>query len=128
MQKSLSRTPFLFLSDSWKEDPKLTPGKEDPSVAVAEHKAPTTTGHTGSNPRRRSFIMPKKETDPEAEEKEKLEDLQKRYRLMEGDRKSYSEESQNIIRKQRYVICRLGTACAALQLSNQAWAQRQLKP
>ena len=54
--------------------------------------------------------MVKKEIDPEAEEKEKLEDLQKRYRLMEGDRKSYSEESQNIIRKQRYVNLSCGTA------------------
>ncbi len=48
--------------------------------------------------------MPRQQVDPDAEEKEKLEDLQKRYRLMEGDRKSYSEESQNIIRKQRYVV------------------------
>ena len=30
--------------------------------------------------------------------------LQQEYRVMEGDRKAYSEESQNIIRKQREAI------------------------
>ena len=35
---------------------------------------------------------------------QELARLQQEYRIMEGDRKAYSEESQNIIRKQREVI------------------------
>lgn len=33
--------------------------------------------------------------------------LQQEYRIMEGDRKAYSEESQNIIRKQKAAIASL---------------------
>ena len=35
---------------------------------------------------------------------QELARLQQEYRIMEGDRKAYSEESQNIIRKQREAI------------------------
>ncbi|EDV23841.1 uncharacterized protein TRIADDRAFT_64012, partial [Trichoplax adhaerens] len=31
---------------------------------------------------------------------QELAKLQRQYRIMEGDRKAYSEESQNLIRKQ----------------------------
>ena len=34
---------------------------------------------------------------------QELTKLQQQYRIMEGDRKAYSEESQNMIRKQQYV-------------------------
>ena len=43
---------------------------------------------------------------------QELTKLQQQYRIMEGDRKSYSEESQNQIRKQRAAI-------EALQLENE---------
>jgi chromosome segregation ATPase len=36
-----------------------------------------------------------------------LLELQRKYRIMEGDRKSYTEESQNVIRKQRATIDKL---------------------
>lgn len=35
---------------------------------------------------------------------QELAKLQRQYRIMEGDRKAYSEESQNTIRKQRSVF------------------------
>jgi hypothetical protein len=36
-----------------------------------------------------------------------LAELQRKYRIMEGDRKSYTEESSNLIRKQRATIDKL---------------------
>ena len=36
-----------------------------------------------------------------------LAKLQRQYRIMEGDRKAYCEESQNVIRKQRAQIAAL---------------------
>jgi hypothetical protein len=35
---------------------------------------------------------------------QELVKLQRQYRIMEGDRAAYTEESQNIIRKQKYAI------------------------
>lgn len=35
---------------------------------------------------------------------QELVKLQQQYRIMDGDRKAYSEESQNLIRKQRNAI------------------------
>ena len=35
---------------------------------------------------------------------QELAKLQRQHRIMEGDRKAYSEESQNIIRKQRVAV------------------------
>mmetsp|Transcript_33531 Transcript_33531/g.83551 ORF Transcript_33531/g.83551 Transcript_33531/m.83551 type:complete len:550 (+) Transcript_33531:105-1754(+) len=37
-----------------------------------------------------------------------LDELQRRYRIMEGDRKAYAEEVQNVLRKQRSHIDKLG--------------------
>ncbi|XP_014665796.1 PREDICTED: coiled-coil domain-containing protein 63-like [Priapulus caudatus] len=44
--------------------------------------------------------------EPEGDEGLELElaRLQRQYRIMEGDRKAYCEESQNIVRKQRFAI------------------------
>ena len=36
-----------------------------------------------------------------------LDELQRRYRIMEGDRKSYAEEVQNVVRKQKSQIEKL---------------------
>ena len=38
---------------------------------------------------------------------QELEKLQHQYRVMDGERRAYCEESQNVIRKQQYVICYL---------------------
>ena len=35
---------------------------------------------------------------------QELEKLQRQYRVMDGERRSYCEESQNVIRKQQYVL------------------------
>ena len=37
---------------------------------------------------------------------QELEKLQRQYRVMDGERRSYCEESQNVIRKQQYVLLR----------------------
>ena len=35
---------------------------------------------------------------------QELEKLQRQYRVMDGERRAYCEESQNIIRKQQYAV------------------------
>jgi hypothetical protein len=35
---------------------------------------------------------------------QELEKLQQQYRVMDGERRQYCEESQNVIRKQQYVL------------------------
>eukprot|EP00965_Chrysotila_dentata_P098543 3257413-Pleurochrysis_carterae.AAC.5 len=40
-----------------------------------------------------------------------LADLQKKYRIIESDRKNYSDESQTVLRKQRYKPICVSTAC-----------------
>ena len=35
---------------------------------------------------------------------QELEKLQRQYRVMDGERRAYCEESQNVIRKQQYVL------------------------
>ena len=42
-----------------------------------------------------------------AEVAAQLDELQRKYRIMEGDRKSYAEEVQNVVRKQKPQIDQL---------------------
>eukprot|EP00965_Chrysotila_dentata_P190600 6173983-Pleurochrysis_carterae.AAC.3 len=44
-----------------------------------------------------------------------LDELQRRYRIMEGDRKSYAEEVQNVVRKQKAQIEKLTKENASLK-------------
>jgi hypothetical protein len=44
-----------------------------------------------------------------------LADLQRKYRIMEGNRKSYSDDSQNVIKKQRVAIEQVKDENAALR-------------
>eukprot|EP00112_Aurelia_sp_Birch-Aquarium-sp1_P021069 Seg5576.1 transcript_id=Seg5576.1/GoldUCD/mRNA.D3Y31 product="Coiled-coil domain-containing protein 63" protein_id=Seg5576.1/GoldUCD/D3Y31 len=44
------------------------------------------------------------EVEPDGLAEQELVKLQQQYRIMDGDRKAYSEESQNLIRKQRNAI------------------------
>lgn len=44
-----------------------------------------------------------------------LADLQRKYRIMEGNRKSYSDDSQNVIKKQRVAIEQVKEENAALR-------------
>jgi hypothetical protein len=46
-----------------------------------------------------------------------LQKLQRQYRIMEGDRKAYSEESRIIIGKQRYIVL-TRTTIEKLQIDN----------
>ena len=54
-------------------------------------------------PRPRSARSDVSDTDIEGLQEGELIKLQRQYRLMEGDRAAYTEESQNIIRRQKYV-------------------------
>ncbi|XP_065069999.1 coiled-coil domain-containing protein 63-like [Rhopilema esculentum] len=63
-------------------------------------------------PRVQSGRSDMSEVEPDGLAEQELTKLQQQYRIMEGDRKSYSEESQNQIRKQRAAI-------EALQLENE---------
>jgi len=51
--------------------------------------------------------------------------LQQEYRIMEGDRKAYSEESQNIIRKQRAAITTLQAENEELMKDNHLAGSQQ---
>lgn len=52
-------------------------------------------------PRPRSARSDTSDADMEGLQEQELVKLQRQYRLMEGDRAAYTEESQNIIRKQK---------------------------
>lgn len=54
-------------------------------------------------PRPRSARSDTSDADMEGLQEQELVKLQRQYRLMEGDRAAYTEESQNIIRKQKWV-------------------------
>ena len=51
--------------------------------------------------------------------------LQQEYRIMEGDRKAYSEESQNIIRKQKAAITSLQAENEELMKDNHLAGSQQ---
>lgn len=53
-------------------------------------------------PRPRSARSDTSDADMEGLQEQELVKLQRQYRLMEGDRAAYTEESQNIIRKQKW--------------------------
>lgn len=54
-------------------------------------------------------------TTGNADVEQQLADLHRKYRIMEGNRKSYSEDSQNIIKRQRAAIEKLKQDSAALK-------------
>lgn len=58
-------------------------------------------------PRPRSARSDTSDADMEGLQEQELVKLQRQYRLMEGDRAAYTEESQNIIRKQKYNMIQL---------------------
>ncbi|XP_041377730.1 coiled-coil domain-containing protein 63-like isoform X2 [Gigantopelta aegis] len=58
-------------------------------------------------PRPRSARSDVSDTDIEGLQEGELVKLQRQYRLMEGDRAAYTEESQNLIRKQRSAVSQL---------------------
>ncbi|KAJ8321073.1 hypothetical protein KUTeg_002660 [Tegillarca granosa] len=58
-------------------------------------------------PRPRSARSDNSDGDMEGVAEQELIKLQRQYRIMEGDRKAYTEESQNVIRKQRSEISQL---------------------
>ena len=55
-------------------------------------------------PRPRSAQSVGSDGELEGLAEQELVKLQRQYRIMEGDRAAYTEESQNIIRKQKYAI------------------------
>ncbi|XP_078335356.1 coiled-coil domain-containing protein 63-like isoform X2 [Crassostrea virginica] len=58
-------------------------------------------------PRPRSARSDTSDADMEGLQEQELVKLQRQYRLMEGDRAAYTEESQNIIRKQKSEVAQL---------------------
>ena len=52
-------------------------------------------------PRPRSARSDTSDADLEGLQEAELVKLQRQYRIMEGDRAAYTEESQNLIRKQK---------------------------
>ncbi len=58
---------------------------------------------------------------------QELVKLQQQYRIMEGDRKAYSEESQNLIRKQRAAIEALQKENEELMKENKLAGSQQNK-
>lgn len=58
-------------------------------------------GFVPKMPRPRSARSDTSDADMEGLQEQELVKLQRQYRLMEGDRAAYTEESQNIIRKQK---------------------------
>ena len=60
-------------------------------------------------PRPRSAHSDNSDGDMELQAEQELLKLQRQYRIMEGDRAAYTEESQNVIRKQKYQIGQLET-------------------
>ena len=65
--------------------------------------------------------------DPSVSVDAELDELQRRYRIMEGDRKSYSEEVQTVVRKQKAQIEKLkrenGQLKGELELQSRSVAQ-----
>lgn len=52
-------------------------------------------------PRPRSARSDNSDADMEGLAEQELQKLQRQYRIMEGDRAAYTEESTNVIRKQK---------------------------
>lgn len=67
------------------------------------------------------------EVEPDGLAEQELVKLQQQYRLMEGDRKVYSEESQNLIRKQRSTIESLQSDTEELMKDNKLAGSQQNK-
>ncbi len=55
-------------------------------------------------PRPRSARSDVSDPDMEGLQEGELLKLQRQYRLMEGDRSAYTDESTNMIRKQKWVV------------------------
>ena len=58
-------------------------------------------------PRPRSARSDNSDADMEGLAEQELVKLQRQFRIMQGDKEAYTEESQNMIRKQKYDYCNL---------------------